>query len=108
MKKSKWPDFLLTIAFRFIGGVILGVGLGVLFTYRVILRSFARNHKLVPVIILGVFGLAGGIVAIFQTPYWQRPWYKGIDRDEDKRIAKAFLSRRPQNPPPEVRIDLKN
>ncbi len=106
MKKSKWPDFLLTVAFRFIGGMILGIGLGVFCTYRVILRSFAHNHKLVPVVIVGVFGFVGGIIAVCQTPYWQRPWYKGIDRDEDKRMAKAFLSRRPQNPPPEARIDL--
>jgi len=106
MKKSKWPDFLLTVAFRFIGGMILGIGVGVLFTYRVILRSFARNHMMVPVVILGVFGLAGGIIAACKTPYWQRPWYKGIDRDEDEQIAKAFLSRRSQNPPPDTRIDL--
>ncbi len=106
MKKSKWPGFLLTVIFRFIGGVILGVGLGVLFTYRVVLRSFARNHILTPVVILGIFGLAGGIVAVCQTPYWQTPWYKGIDRDEDAKIAKAFLRKRAQNPPPEVRIDL--
>jgi len=106
MKKGKWPDFLLTVAFRFIGGMILGGGLGVLFTYRIILRSFARNHILVPIVILGVFALAGGIVSVFQTPYWQRPWYKGIDRDEDARIAKAILSSRRRNPPPDVNIDL--
>jgi F0F1-type ATP synthase assembly protein I len=39
MKKSKWPDFIVTLALRFIGGMILGCGLGVFLTYRFMLRK---------------------------------------------------------------------
>ncbi len=82
MKKSKWPDFIVTVAFRFIGGAILGCGVGLLFGFKFILRAFARNHLSWPVVLLGLFALIGGIVAACNTPYWQTPWYKGVDGDK--------------------------
>jgi hypothetical protein len=60
MKKSKWPDFIVTLAFRFIGGAILGC-----------------------VFAVGC-GLVGGLIAVCKTPYWQTPWYKGIDANRQK------------------------
>jgi hypothetical protein len=99
MKKSKWPDFLVTVAFRFIGGAVLGCGAGMICMYRGILRSFMRNHISGPVILVGWFGLVGGIIAVCKTPYWQMPWYKGIDHDATRQIAEAF-SRPPRQPPP--------
>jgi uncharacterized membrane protein YedE/YeeE len=105
MKKSKWPDFFLTIAFRFIGGMILGFGAGMIFTYRVMLRAFSRNHISGPVIWLGVCGLVGGIIAACKTPYWQTPWYKGIDNEEDE-MTKAFRHQDPRKTPPGTQIDL--
>jgi hypothetical protein len=94
MKKSKWPDFILTVAFRFIGGMILGCGACLIFGYRGILRAFARNHISAPVIWLAVCGFVGGIIAVCKTPYWQTPWYKGM-KAKDQEIAKAFLCQRP-------------
>jgi hypothetical protein len=93
MKKNKWPDFILTVAIRFVGGVVLGAGAGLIFGYRFVLRSFSRNHMSGPLILLGVCGLVGGIIAVCKIPYWQTPWYKGMD-DGDDRIAKAFLHQR--------------
>jgi hypothetical protein len=104
MKKSKWPDFLVTVAFRFIGGFVLGGGAGVICMYRVILRSFARNHISGPVILVGLFGLIGGIIAACKTPYWQTPWYKGIDHDTTRQIAEAFSRPSPRPPTPGTEI----
>jgi drug/metabolite transporter (DMT)-like permease len=83
MKKKKWADFFLTVVFRFIGGTLLGCLACVLFTWRGVLRAFSRNHTHWPFILLAVFGLAGGIIAVCQTPYWQTPWYKGIHGQDD-------------------------
>jgi hypothetical protein len=105
MKKSKWPDFLLTIVFRFIGGLILGGGAGLLLTYRVIWRAFARNHVSGPVILLGLCGLVGGVIAACKTPYWQTPWYKGIDNEEEG-MTKAFRHQSPQSTPPNAQLDV--
>jgi hypothetical protein len=74
---------MLTVAFRFIGGVILGCLLGVLIGYRPMLRSFSRNHIAPPIIFLAVCGLGGGIVAACKTPYWQTLWYKAIEGDRE-------------------------
>jgi RsiW-degrading membrane proteinase PrsW (M82 family) len=87
MKKSKWADFLVTVAFRFIGGAILGCLVCLLVTYRFILRAFAHNHVHGPIIWLVVCGLAGGIIAAWTTPYWQRPWYKGVQDDDQIRLG---------------------
>jgi len=99
MKKSKWPDFILTVVFRFIGGMILGCGAAMIFNYRGILRAFSRNHTRGPVIWLALCGLVGGIIAVCKTPYWQTPWYNGMG-DKEQEIAKAFLHQRPRTPPP--------
>lgn len=99
MKKSKWPDFLVTVAFRFIGGAVLGCGVGVVCMHRGILRAFSRNHIRGPVILVGLFGLVGGIIAVCTTPYWQTPWYKGIDHNQTREIAEAFSRQRPRTPP---------
>src|SRR6516164_2368383 len=75
MKKSKWPDFLFTIAVRFVCGTALG-GLASLLGGRAILRAFSRDHTQGPFIWMGLCGLAGGIIAVFTVPRWQTPWYK--------------------------------
>ena len=85
MKKSKWPDFLFTIAVRLIGGIFLGCLVCVIFLYRGILRAFSHNNTRVPLVILALCGLVGGIIAVFTTPYWQRPWYKGIRSGDDNK-----------------------
>ena len=85
MKKSKWPDFVLTIIFRFIGGAILGCGIGLFLVWRGLLRGFARHHVRSILILLALFGVIGGIVGACSTPYWQRPWYKGLDGTARKR-----------------------
>lgn len=98
MKKSKWPDFIVTVIMRFIAGVILGAGVGLIGGYRGILKALSRDHMKVPGIWLGLCGLVGGIIAVCRTPYWQTPWYKGRDDDQDA-IAKAFLHHPPRTPP---------
>jgi len=89
MKKSKWPDFLFTIAVRFLGGSVLGC---IVLTYRGILRAFSHNHTHWPLIWLGLCGLAGGIIAVCTTPYWQTPWYKGIRGRKDRIWKKGNCS----------------
>ena len=81
---TKWPDFLFTLAVRFVCGAVLGGLACVLFSYRGILRAFSHNNTRVPLIWLGFWALLGGIIAAVKTPYWQTPWYKGVrTRDED-------------------------
>ena len=79
MKKSKWPDFLFTIAVRFVCGSVFG-GLAGFLGWRFMLRAFSHDHTQGPLIWLGLCGLAGGIIAVFTVPRWQAPWYK---RDSD-------------------------
>jgi hypothetical protein len=84
MKKSKWPDFLFTIAVRFVGGAFLGCVACILLSYRGVLWAFSHDNTRGPLIWLALCGLIGGIIAVFTVPHWQTPWYKGIrDRDGD-------------------------
>jgi hypothetical protein len=76
MKKSKWPDFLCTVAVRFVCGVPLGGVACLLVSYRGILRAFSHDDVYGPLVWLGLCGLAGGLVAVFTVPRWQTPWYK--------------------------------
>jgi hypothetical protein len=98
MKKSKWPDFIVTVIMRFAAGVVLGAVVGLVGGYRGILRAFSRDHTRGPVIWLSLCGLVGGIIAVCRTHYWQTPWYKGRDDDQDA-VAKAFLHHPPRTPP---------
>jgi uncharacterized membrane protein YedE/YeeE len=84
MKKSKWPGFLFTIAVRFFGGILLGCLICVFISYRGILRAFSRNNPHGALIWLALCGLAGGLIAVFTTPAWQTPWYKGIRHRDDE------------------------
>jgi hypothetical protein len=77
-KKSKWPDYLLTLAMRFISGGFLGCAAGFLVCFRGILRAFAHNHQHGVLLWLGLWAFIGGIIAACTVPYWERPWYKGI------------------------------
>jgi H+/Cl- antiporter ClcA len=88
MKKSKWPDFLFTVAVRFICGMVLGC-LGLfLINWRGVLRAFSRNDMHSPLVLLVLCGLAGGIAGVFTVPHWQTPWYNGIrGRDDDHNDA---------------------
>ena len=75
---TKWPDFLSTLIIRFICGIILGVLLCLLISYRGILRSFSHNNLLSVALWLSLWGLAGALVALFTTPKRQTPWDKTI------------------------------
>ncbi|HTR41362.1 MAG TPA: hypothetical protein VMH87_07065 [Pseudomonadales bacterium] len=83
--RSKWADFLFTLAVRFIGGGILGTLAGFLICFPG--RGAGKNqiliwvtgdenhpHRLVYWILAWAIG--GGIIGMFTIPYWQRPWYK--------------------------------
>jgi hypothetical protein len=83
MKKSKWPDFLFTIAVRFVCGIVLGGLACFVVSWRGILRAFSHDHTQWPLVWLGICGLVGGIVAVFTVPRWQTPWYK---RNSDELI----------------------
>ena len=83
MKRSQWPDFFFTIVVRFIGGVILGCAACLLFGYRSLLRAFSQDKTRGPLIWPAGCGLAGGVIAVFATPGWQTPWYKGIHGRDD-------------------------
>lgn len=86
MKSNRWPDFLFTVAVRFICGAVLGVLGSVVAAYRRILRAFSHDNLAAPIFWLAVCGVAGGVIAVFTIPCWQTPWYKGIrdrkDRDD--------------------------
>jgi hypothetical protein len=84
IKSSKWPDFLFTITVRFVCGINLGCLACFLFAWKGILRSFSCDNARGPLILMILFGLVDGIIAVFTVPHWQRPWYKGIrGRDDD-------------------------
>jgi hypothetical protein len=76
MKPNPWPDFLFTLAVRFVCGVVVGSTVCFIFTWRLILRAFSHNHTHAPVIWLALCALAGGLIAALTVPRWQRPWYK--------------------------------
>jgi hypothetical protein len=110
--KSKWPDFLFTVAVRFVSGAVVGVlvSLPVIFfagsrgrgrqKSLLVELTQAGNHRL----IIGwfvVWGVLGGVIAALRTPVWETPWYEpevrprranplhkpaepatGVDRDE--------------------------
>lgn len=76
MKRNPWPDFLFTLAVRFLCGVILGGLACFILSWRGILRSFSHDHTQSPLIWLGLCALAGGVIAISTVPRWQTPWYK--------------------------------
>jgi hypothetical protein len=81
MKKSKWPDFLFTVAVRLLCGGVFGGLVCLLLTAAGILKVFSRGNTHVPLIWLGLWGLAGSLVAVFTVPRWQTPWYR---RDKDE------------------------
>ncbi|HZR16441.1 MAG TPA: hypothetical protein VFE51_03870 [Verrucomicrobiae bacterium] len=78
MKRSKWPDFLLTVAVRFVCGFVLGCLACFVLFWRGILRSFSHNNSMAPLVIMIVCGVVGSLIAVFTIPHWQTPWYKGI------------------------------
>ena len=92
MKKSKWPDFLFTLAVRFVCGLVLGGLVCFPFGWRGILRAFSHDNTHWPLIWLGVCGLAGGIIAVFTIPRWQTPWYRWDSEALDLRAELASLS----------------
>ena len=76
MKTSKWPDYLFTVAVRFIFGGIFGGLAGMLLGWRGILGSEAHSSlKAIGFWLVGWFVL-GSIIAVFTVPSWQTPWYK--------------------------------
>jgi hypothetical protein len=78
MKQNKWPDFLLTVAVRFICGFVFGCLAFFVIFWRGILRSFSHDNSSAPLIVMILCGAVGSIIAVFTIPYWQTPWYKGI------------------------------
>jgi hypothetical protein len=102
MRKSQWPDFLFTIAVRFIVGIVLGGLACFLFTWRGILWAFSRNHTHGPFIWLGLCGFAGGVIGIFTVPRWQTPWYK---KDPDElNVLTDLATQSPDWPRPESNV----
>jgi hypothetical protein len=93
MNNSKWPDFIFTVAVRFVSGAVLGGVACFFFTWKGILRAFSHENTQGPVIWLGLCGLAGGIVAIFTVPRWQTPWYKRESEAPDLCAELAALSK---------------
>lgn len=97
MKKNKWPDFLFTVAVRFLCGTVLGSLACFLFSWRGILRAFSHDNTSWPLVWLGLWALIGGGVAVFTVPRWQTPWYKR-DGALDLRAELASLSQEKGQP----------
>jgi hypothetical protein len=85
--KDEWADFWVTIAMRFVGGIILGALAGVVLGHRLILRWLARDGMASVGVWLGAWSLAGGVVAVLRTPQWKTPWYKGVPRSGQQRLT---------------------
>ena len=84
MKKNQWPDFLFTFAVRLVCGVVFGALACLLLTSAGIFRALTHNQNHAVIVWLGIFGSAGGLVAVFTVPRWQTPWYK---RDTDEFVV---------------------
>ena len=96
MKPNPWPDFLFTLAVRFVCGMVLGSLACFFFSWRGILRAFSHNHTHIPFIWLGLCALAGSVIALFTVPRWQTPWYK---RDPDElSVLKEMAAKYPKWP----------
>lgn len=93
MRKSRWPDFLFTLVVRLFCGILLGCLLCVLLGYRGILGAFSRNHIRSVEVWFGLWGVGGGLVAVFTTPRWQTPWYQGIAGPSSWKSAQPGLHR---------------
>jgi hypothetical protein len=79
--KSKWPDYLFTVAVRFAVGMVIAVliSLPILFfgKRKSLLVELIQGGRSVWVILwVVIWGLVGGIIAVLTTPRWQTPWYK--------------------------------
>ena len=83
--RAKWADFLFTLAVRFIGGALSGMLPGFLILcpnrgsgkHPLLLwvaGDEAHPHRFL-YWLLG-WAIAGGIIGMLTTPYWQTPWYK--------------------------------
>ena len=102
MKNSKWPDFLFTIAVRFVCGLFLGGLVSFLFGWKGILRAFSHDNTDWPLIWLGLAGFAGSMIAVFTIPRWQTPWYKRDSEALDLPSELASLSQGGAKPGPNV------
>ena len=75
---NSWPDFIFTIVVRLFFGIVLGGLACFVFMWRGILNAFAHNNTRVPLVVISVCGILGGLIAVFTVPRWQTPWYKGL------------------------------
>jgi hypothetical protein len=84
--RSKWLDFLFTIAVRGAFGAVLGAIAGLLFCaptsprtarHPLLLLVFGNKaHPWRPYFWFGAWALGGAIIALRTTPRWQTPWYR--------------------------------
>jgi len=81
---NSWPDFIFTIIVRLLCGGVLGGLACFVFMWRGILNAFAHNNTRVPLVVLSVCGIVGGLIAVFTVPRWQTPWYKGVIAENDE------------------------
>jgi hypothetical protein len=89
--KSRWPDFLFTIAVRSLCGMVVGLLISVPLIFfgkrKSPLVELIQAHRYE--VLIGWFalwGLGGAIIGIWTTPHWQRPWFKYKkwgDKDND-------------------------
>jgi hypothetical protein len=88
-KRSKWGDFWFTVCVRVICGLILGGLAGVLFGgpfrsgTRGILWHLSHDDFRWVVVWMSAWIIGGAIVSVFTVPYWQWPWYRGRDDDDN-------------------------
>lgn len=85
-KHNKWPDFLFTLAVRFIVGAILGAIVSILLCAPISRYAGRRpllmvifgdeEHPKRPAYWIAGWTLAGAVMAMLTTPRWQTPWYK--------------------------------
>jgi hypothetical protein len=84
--RNKWPDFLFSLAVRFLCGAVIGAIASLLICAPLgrasarrplLLRIFGdAAHPKRPYYWIGAWSLAGGIMAALTIPRWQTPWHK--------------------------------
>jgi DMSO reductase anchor subunit len=79
MKQSKWPDYLFSVAVRFVFGGIFGAVGGLLFLvsgrHPMALHLGGHNALMLIVAAFVLGALIGSIGAVLTIPDWQTPWY---------------------------------
>jgi hypothetical protein len=84
IRKKRLHDFIFALIVRLLCGAVIGGLAGVLFGWKILLKSAGRGESDYVVWWFVAWTLGGAVVAVARIPYWQRPWYRGERDDAEK------------------------